>query len=222
MDHREVTVDLQVFPLHIIKSALYGLSDRIDGRIDTITDGKAVITLLPVATGAAVAESERALNSALIAASVNEHAFQAAAPIRNYLAQTALSITTQSQQTIAEFAASMGQQPVASQHAGSASEHVNVAAPEFDAESSPTQAGNRIMLEEELGRVLLFIDTRRYQLPDILWAAHAARHTINCGVDCWGSNRLLVRLRPLEQTADLASLAPAFEHWLEIATEQPR
>jgi hypothetical protein len=35
--------------------------------------------------------AEREFNAALIAASVNEHAFQAGASIRNYLAQTAFS-----------------------------------------------------------------------------------------------------------------------------------
>lgn len=222
MEAQEVTINLQVFPLHIIKSALYGLRERIDGRIGTITDEKVAITLLFAEEKADAAEVERAFNQALIAASVNERAFQAAAPIRNYLAQTALSITTQSQQTLTDFAASMGQQPTAAQHAGSASEHVNVVVPEFDAESSPTQAGNRIMIEETQGRVLLFVDARRYQLPEVLWAAHAARHLINCGVDYLAGNRLVIRLRPRDQSITLTALAPTFEHWLEIATEQPR
>ncbi len=222
MKAQEFTIDLQVFPLHIIKSALYGLSERIDGRIGTITDEKVAVTLLFAEEKADAAEVERVFNQALIAASVNERAFQAAAPIRNYLAQTALSITSQSQQTLADFAASMGQQPAAAQHAGSTSEHVNVVAPEFDAESSPTQAGNRIMIEEELGRVLLFVDSQRYHLPDVLWAAHLARRAISCGIDYLAGNRLMVRLRPSGQTDDLASLTSAFEYWLEIATEQPR
>lgn len=222
MEAQEVTTNLQVFPLHIIKNALYVLSDRIDGRISSLADGKATVALLPIGKDLDNTELERIFNQALIAASVNEHAFQAAAPIRNYLARTALSITTQSQQTIAEFAASIGQQPIATQHAGAASEHVNVTAPEFDAESSPTQAGNRIMIEETQGRVLLFIDTRRYQLPDALWAAHATRHLINCGVDYLAGNRLVIRLRPRDQSITLTALAPTFEHWLEVATEQPR
>ena len=146
MEAQEVTIDLQVFPLHIIKSALYGLSERIDGRIGTITDEKVAVTLLFAEEKADAAEVERVFNQALIAASVNERAFQAAAPIRNYLAQTALSITTQSQQTIAEFAASIGQQPIATQHAGAAGEHVYVTAPEFDAESSSTQAGQQFQI----------------------------------------------------------------------------
>jgi|GEM_PF-1667211 len=222
MEAQEMTIDLRVFSLHIIKNALYVLSDRIDGHISSLADEKAMVTLLPTGVNLDSTEAERTFNQALIAASVNEHAFEAAAPIRNYLAQTALSITTQSQQTLADFAASLGQQPVAAQHAGAAGEHVNITAPEFETASTPTQAGNRAVIEEDLGRALLFVDTRRYHLSEVLWAAHTARHTLSCGVDYLAGNRLVVRLHPLTQSADLASLVSCFEYWLAIAVEQPR
>jgi hypothetical protein len=134
---REIVVDLGIFPLPIVESALYVLSERIDGRIGAEVDGKITITLAPLEQDLGPAGMERALNQALIAASVNERAFQAAAPIRSYLAQTALSITTESQQTIQEFAASLGNAR-GDEHAGAPACHVDISAPEEQADSTAT------------------------------------------------------------------------------------
>jgi len=42
---KEIVVDLGIFPLSIVKSALYVLGDRIDGRIGEEAYGKITLTL---------------------------------------------------------------------------------------------------------------------------------------------------------------------------------
>jgi hypothetical protein len=160
---REIVVDLGIFPPPIVESALYVLSERIDGRIGAEVDGKITITLAPLEEGLDPAAMERAFNRALIAASVNERTFQMAAPIRNYLAQTALSITTESQRTIEEFAASLGSEG-ADKHAGAPADHVDISAPEEQADSTAT--GVQLTVDDENGRVLLRLDGRKYLLLD--------------------------------------------------------
>jgi len=212
----EVVVDLGIFPLLIVQSALYVLSDRIDGRIGEAVDGKAPLTLIPLEAGLDVAGMERALNQALIAASVNEHAFQAAAPIRNLLAQTAFSITTENQQTIQEFAASLGNAR-GDEHSGAPADHVDV--PAAEGQDGAAATGNRVVVEEEHGRVVVLVDTRRYLLPDVLWAANEMQETCACSVGNLSGNRLVVQLKPKADVA-LAALGEEFERWLDLAVER--
>ena len=214
---KEIVVDLGIFPLSIVKSALYVLGDRIDGRIGEEADGKITLTLAPIEEGLDSAEMERALNQALIAASVNERAFQAAAPIRNYLAQTALSITTESQQTIEEFVASLGSTRT-DEHAGAPAYHVDIPAPEEQGDLTTT--GVQRTVDEENGRVILQLDGRRYLLPDALWAAHEMRDTCPCSIDVMPRGQLLVLLEPTSEEANLNTLGERFEHWLEVARER--
>lgn len=213
----EVMVDLKIFPLSIVKGALYVLSERIDGRIGEEADGKITLTLVPLEESLDSAGMERALNQALIAASVNERAFQVAAPIRNYLAQTALSITTESQQTIEEFAASLGSEGT-DEHAGAPTEHFHV--PVIDEQADLTAAGVQLTVDEENGRVLLRLDGRKYPLPDALWAANEMRETCPCSISSLPHGQLIVLLEPQGEEADLNALGERFEHWLDVARER--
>jgi len=214
---KEVVVDLGIFPLPIVESALYVLSERIAGRIGAEANGKITVTLAPLEEGLAPTAMERAFNRALIAASVNERAFQAAAPIRNCLAQTALSITTESQQTIQEFAASLGNVR-GDEHAGAPACHVDISAPEEQADSTAT--GVQLTVDDENGRVLLRLDGRKYLLPDALWAAHEMRDACTCSISSLPHGQLLVLLEPKDEEADLNTLGERFEHWLEVALER--
>jgi len=215
---REVVVDLGIFPLPIVQSALYVLSDRIDGRVGEAVDGKLTLILVPLEAGLDSAGMERALNRALIATSVNERAFQAAAPIRNYLAQTAFSITTENQQTIQEFAASLGNTR-GDEHSGAPADHVDV--PAVEGQGDLTASGNRVVVEEEHGRVVVLVDARRYLLPDVLWAANEMREACACSVSNLPGNRLVVQLKPKADAA-LAALGEEFERWLDLAVERSR
>jgi hypothetical protein len=217
----EVMVNLQVFPLSTVKSALYVLSERIDGRFGEEVGGRIGVNLVPIEKSLDAAQVEREFNAALIAASVNEHAFQAGAPIRNYLAQTAFSITTENQQTIEEFAASLGNQ-CAVEHAGAPSDHVDISGAEYDERTTSTPAGNRLLVEEDNGQVVLFIDTRRYLLPDVLWAANEIRDRCACAISNLPGNRLTVQLKPHEEGAALGPLCEVLERWLNIAVERSR
>jgi hypothetical protein len=222
-----LTVDPRIFALPVVQSALYVLSERIDGRFQVQEDGYIHLTLHALANGLSAAEIERELNAALLAASVNERAFQRAAPIRNYLAQTAFSITTENQQTIEAFAANLTN---ASEHAGAPSAHVDIQM--TDEQADPTPAGNRLSVEQENGRVLLRLDGRKYLLPDVLWAAHELRETCTCAVSHgpplplrsgdYSHGQLLVILQPDEATPDLHGLGQCFEHWLGVAAEHWR
>jgi hypothetical protein len=214
---KESVVDLGIFPLPIVESALYVLSERIDGRIGEEVDGKVTLTLTPVEDGLDSVGIGRALNQALIATSVNEYAFQIAAPIRNYLAQTALSITTESQQTIEEFAASVGNER-ADEHAGAPTCHVNISLPE--GENGSTATGVQLTVDEENRRVILRLNGRKYLLPDALWAAHEMRDTCTCSIDNMPHGQLFVTLEPNGEETDLNALGERFEHWLDVARER--
>lgn len=214
---QEVVVDLKIFPLPVVESALYVLSERIDGRIGEEVDGKITLTLTPVEDGLDSAGMERALNQALIAASVNDRAFQMAAPIRNYLAQTALSITTQNQQTIEEFAASVGSER-GDEHAGAPTDHVHI--PASEDQEDLTTTGVQLTVDEENRRVTLRLDGRKYLLPDALWAAHEMRDICPCSIKTMPHGQLAVTLDPTSEEADLNALGERFEHWLEVARER--
>jgi len=220
MANVEVIVDLEVFPLPIVESALYVLSERIDGRIGEKVDGKIILTLASLEEGLDSAGMERALNQALIAVSVNEHAFKMAAPIRNLLAQTALSITTESQKTIEEFAATL-EGGRGEEHSGAPATHVHILSEEND-HSIPTATGNRVLVEEDNGRVLVFIDTRRYLLPDVLWAANEMRDVCACSISNMPGNQLVVQLKPHEEGVALGPLSEEFERWLDVTVEHSR
>ncbi len=215
--NNNVTIDLQIFPLPIIKSALYVLSERIDGRIGAMRNGSVTVSLTPIENDMDAAQAEREFHKALITASVNEHAFQTAAPIRNYLAQTAFSITSENQQTIEEFAASMGNQ-CAVEHDGAPSAHINISSDEFDEQTTTTTAGNRVL--EEVDRIVLFIDSNRYLFPDVLWAANEMQEVCACSIDYLPGNLIAVQLQPHQSDAALGPLRQTFEHWLNIATER--
>lgn len=214
---KEVVVDPGIFPLPIVESALYVLSDRIDGRIGEEVDGKIALTLAPLEEGLDSAAMERAFNRALIAASVNERAFQMAAPIRDYLAQTALSITAESQQTIEEFAASLRNEWT-DEHAGAPTCHVDISLPE--GEDGSTATGVQLTVDEENRHVFLRLDGRKYLLPDALWAAHEMRDTCTCSIDNMPHGQLSVLLEPNDEEADLNTLGERFEHWLDVAVER--
>ncbi|HET90324.1 MAG TPA: hypothetical protein ENN99_06250 [Chloroflexi bacterium] len=214
---KETIVDLEIFPLPIVESALYVLSERIDGCIGEEADGKITLTLVSLEEGLDSAGMERLLNQALIAASVNERAFQIAAPIRNYLAQTALSITTESQQTIEEFAASVGSER-ADEHAGAPTDHVDISLPE--GEDGSTATGVQLTVDEESSRVLLQLNGRKYLLPDALWAAHEMRDTCTCSISNMPHGQLFVTLEPKGEEANLNTLGERFEHWLDVALER--
>jgi hypothetical protein len=142
-----------------------------------------------------------------------------AAPIRNLLAQTAFSITTESQRAIEEFAASMGDER-AEEHAGAPSDHVHIS-PEED-NTTPTAVGNRVLVEEDNGRVVMFIDTQRYLLPDVLWAANEMGDLCTCSISNMPGNQLTVQLRPRGEGEALGRLSEEFERWLNIAVERSR
>ncbi len=221
MDNTQVKVNPQIFPLPVVQSALYVLGDRIDGRIGEAADGQLVVTLTAIEEGLDAAAMERAFNRALIAASANERAFQAAAPIRNYLAQTAFSITTESQQTIEEFAASMAGGADDEEHAGAPSTHLHGPSPD-DERFTSTEAGNRWLANEESGEVGLWLDTRQYLLPDVLWAANEMQATCPCVVSNLPHNLLTVTLQPGDDAVEPAVLVERFEHWLVIVKERNR
>ncbi len=213
----ESVVDLKIFPLPIVESALYMLGDRIDGRIGEEADGKITLTLASLEEGLDSAGMERALNQALIAASVNERAFQMAAPIRNYLAQTAFSITTENQQTIEEFAASVGSER-GDEHAGAPADHVDISLPEDQGDLTTT--GVQLIVDEENGRVLLRLDGRKYLLPDALWAAYEMRDACACSISNMPHGQLFVTLEPNGEEVDLNTLGERFQHWLDVALER--
>ena len=219
MSNTRVEVNLQIFPLSIVESALYVLSERIDGRTGEVENDQVSVTLEAVEEGLDAAGMERAFNQALVAASVNERAFQAAAPIRNYLAQTALSITTETQQAIEQFAAGMGSER-ADEHAGASAGHVDISLPEEQADSTTT--GVQLTVDEENKRVFLRLDGRKYLLPDALWAAHEMRDTCPCSIDALPHGRLLVVLDPNSEEANLNELGERFERWLDVARERPQ
>lgn len=163
---------------------------------------------------------EHAFNRALIAASVNERAFQRSASIRNYLAQTAFSITIQNQQTIEEFAASMAD-GWSEEHTGAPSAHLHAPPPDDD-RFTATGIGNRWLVDEEEGRIVLQIDTRRFLLPDALWAANEMAGTCGCTIDNLPGNQLIVGLELSAGGAEPVALVEKFEHWLVIAQEHRR
>jgi hypothetical protein len=220
MDKIEIKVSLQIFPLSIVESALYVLGDQIDGRIGEAADGQLVVTLTALEEGLGAAEMERAFHRALIAASVNERAFQATAPIRNYLAQTAFSITTESQQTIEEFAASMDSDRD-EEHAGAPSAHLHALPPDDESFTS-TEAGNRWLMDEKDEQIGLWLDTRQYLLPDALWAANEMQATCPCIINNLPGNQLVVTLRPSQDNMEPAVLVEQFERWLAVAQERRR
>lgn len=220
MDHIKVGINLETFPRPIVESALYVLGDRIDGRIGEAVDGQIAISLTAIEEGLDAAGMERAFHRALIAASVNERAFQTAAPIRNYLAQTAFSITTESQQTIEEFAASLiGDRE--EEHAGAPTCHLHSPAPE-DENFTKTEAGNRWLVAEENGEVALWLDTRQYLLPDALWAAHEMQETCPCTVHNLPRGQLVIALQLAQDDPEPAAMVAQFEHWLALAGERRR
>lgn len=214
----KVTVDLGIFPLPIVKSALYVLSERIDGRIGEETDDQLALTLTPIEAGLDAAGMERAFNRALIAASVNERAFQRAAPIRDYLAQSALSILAQNQQTIEEFAASVAGQRD-QEHAGAPTPSTD-GSHEGDDAFAPTEFDNRMLLDAEKGQVVLRVNTRKYLLPDVLWAANEMREVCDCSISYTPNNQLIVQLKPGQNGPELPLLSQTFERWLKVAVER--
>lgn len=220
MSNTQVKVNLQIFPLPIVESALYVLSERLDGRIGELEDGQIAVSLTALEVELDVVEMEHAFNRALIAASVNEHAFQRSASIRNYLAQTAFSITTQNQQTIEEFAASMADR-WPEEHAGAPSAHLHGPPPDDD-RFTATEIGNRWLVDEEEGRIILQLDTHRFLLPDALWAANEMADTCGCTIDNLPGNQLIVVLELSAGGAEPVALVEEFEHWLVIAQEHCR
>jgi hypothetical protein len=216
----QIKVNLEIFPLPIVESALYALSERIDGRIGEIKDGRVSVALTAVEQGLDFAEMERALHRALIAASVNERAFQMAAPIRNYLAQTAFSITTQNQQTIEEFAASVAEDQ-GQEHAGAPTQTADDSPPEDDPFAA-TAFDNGILVDAGNGQVVLRINPHRYLLPDVLWAANEMRDVCDCSIDNLRRDQLTVQLKRRQDDVDLTTLGQNFERWLEVAVERGR
>lgn len=214
---KHVTVDREIFPLSAVESALYVLSERIDGRIRAEADGDLAVTLHALEEGLDTDEMERAFNRALIAASVNERAFQAAAPIRNYLAQTALSITTESQQTIQEFAASLGNAG-GDEHSGAPTGHVDVVWPGEPVEAPAT--GIQWTVDTENERVLVRLDGRQYLLPDALWAAHEMRDLCFSSITTLPRGQLMILLEPDGRAVDIDMLGERFERWLNVARER--
>ncbi|HDQ72556.1 MAG TPA: hypothetical protein ENN19_10730 [Chloroflexi bacterium] len=214
-----VTVDREIFPISAVESALYVLGERIDGRIRAETDDNFAVTLHALEEGLDTDEMERAFNQALIAASVNERAFQAAAPIRNYLAQTALSITTESQQTIQEFASSLGNVG-GDEHSGAPTGHVDIAWPGEPAEMPAT--GVQWTVDTENERVLVRLDGRRHLLPDVLWAAHEMRDLCPCSITTLPHGQLMVLLEPDGRAVDVDTLGERFERRLNVARERSR
>jgi hypothetical protein len=218
MDNIQLGINLEIFPLPIVESALYVLGDRMDGRIDEAADGQLVVSLTAIEESLDAAGMERAFHRALIAASVNESAFQAVAPIRNYLAQTAFSITTESQQTIEEFVASLAGNQTEEQ-AGAPSTHLD-SLPENDERFTPTEAGNRWLQNEENGEIALWLDTRQYLLPDALWAAHETQEACPCIVNNLPRGQLVITLNPTQDGLEPTALVAQFEHWLALAKER--
>lgn len=217
MSDTTLTVDPRIFPVPIVQSALYALSERIGSQIQIQEDGQLYLTLHALVVGLDGAKIRQELDAALLTASVNEWAFQKAAPIRNYLAQTAFSITTENQQTIEEFAAGLGNER-ASEHAGAPSTHINFQATDETANLTP--AGNRLTVEQENGRVLFWSDPRKHLLPDTLWAAHELRDACTCEISHGPHGQLFVLLTPHDARTDLRLLGQRFEHWLGIAGER--
>jgi hypothetical protein len=206
------TVDTGIFPLPIIQYALYTLSDTLEGQIVSQADGKVIVKLAPL-TALTEQEITRAWNQTLLTTSVNEHAFQVSAPIRNHLAQTVLSITTQTQQTITEFVADqISQRDV--EHAG-APPHIDVAiTPAKETSPPPLQA---VKMDAQAGSVDIALDTRRYLLPDVLWAVHHVRGACAEFVLNQSGKSLITRLQRQEPAVELESLIEQFKHWLGIA-----
>ena len=154
-------------------------------------------------------EIGRVWNQALLTAGVNEHTFQTSAPFRNYLAQTAFSITTEAQQTLDELVASqISRRDV--EHAGAG--HVNTNSPSKDkAEPAPPYV---IQTDGKAGTVIVSLDPGRYLLPDVLQAVHQLRDArAEFVLNRPGSN-LVVKLRPAEPEISLESIVEQFERWI--------
>ncbi len=218
MSHTKISVNPRIFPLTLVKNALYVLSDRIDGRLDEAGNGRIDVTLTSIAEEMTAEEMGRIFNQALIAANANERAFQMAAPIRNYLAQSAFSVTSQNQQTIQEFIASVvGERN--EEHAGAPVCHVDATSSEDDP-FTPTENDNGVLVNVEKGQVIVRINTHKYLLPDVLQAAYETRGICDCAISYLPNNQLGVELNPCQDGVDLDTLGATFEHWLEVAVER--
>lgn len=216
MRSTQVRVNLEVFPLSVVESALYAMSERIDGRIGRVKNGRVSVCLRAV-NELNTAEMERDFNQALVTASVNEHAFRRAAPIRDYLAQTAFSITSQNQLAIDDFVSSMVcSQP--KEHRG-ASPSPSTSPPPTNGHYAVTGSGNRWLTDEDNGEVVVWLDSRLFSLPDALWAANEMRCVCVCSINYLPGNRLTVMLKPGPDNGEPADLVRRFEQWLVIARD---
>jgi len=208
------TVDARIFPIQIVQYALYVLSGYIDGQIIEQNDDKAIVKLWS-STALAERELEQTWNQTLLATSVNEHIFQTSGPIRNFLAQTALSITTQTQKTINEVVAErIGQRDI--EHSG-APVHINIPPPSVEEEKDSPLYHTQV--NKEGGFVDIAISPHAFLVSDVLWAAHQVSDVIVELVLNQPGNVLVAKLKAKEPTTELESLVNEFMHWLNIAAE---
>jgi len=104
------------------------------------------------------------------------------------------------------------------EHSGAPATHVHILSEEND-HSIPTATGNRVLVEEDNGRMVVFIDTRRYLLPDVLWAAGEMKDICACSISNMPGNQIVVQLKPHGEGVALGPLSEEFEQWLNIAVE---
>lgn len=222
MSRVEMNIDTRIYPLEIIHSALNTLDESIDASLAPLSDTEVMVCLgrgeQDIGDGNGSGndiEMQRSLHRALIAAQVADHAFRRAQPIRNYLAQTAFSITSQNQQTIEEFTAGLVDDDE-QKHAGAAAAHTPErleAKPDCD----ETECGNRWHLDEQSGQVVVWIDTSAYVLPEILWAMHEMGKSCPCSVLNRSDHQISVVMEPQGEAPERR--VASFERWLVTARE---
>jgi hypothetical protein len=191
-----------------VEYALYTLNDRFDGRIAQQEDGQITVRLAPLE---AMAEEEigRIWNQTLLTTSVNEHAFESSAPLRNYLAQTAFSITAEAQQTLDELVASqISRRDI--EHAGAG--HVNINIP-LQEETNPAPP-YVVQKDGGAGTVTISLDPSRYLLPDMLQAVHEIRNARADFVLNRPGSALIIKLRPAKPETSLDSVVEQLERWI--------
>lgn len=200
-----LVVNTRMFPIQSIEYALCTLNDHLVGQI-TKQDGEYVTVQLASLKTMTEESIRRMWNQALSATSVNGHTCQTSAPLHNDLAQTALSSSTASQQTLDELAARhICQRDI--EHARVL--HMNtVLSTKGEVDPSPLRV---VQIENEAGVVIVSFNLNYWLLPNALLSIHRLRDTYAEFVLDRPGNSLIVNLRPMESETRLDSVIEQFE-----------
>jgi hypothetical protein len=212
-----MTIDTRMYPLEVVYSAVNTLDEGIDVSLDPVSETAVTVSLSWSRSNGSGddAEMRRSLNRALIAARVAGHAFHRTQSIRSFLAQTAFSITSQNQQTIEEFTAGLLHERE-QEHAGAATPG-QPERPMVEPDEEETRTGNQWQVDEESGDVVVWVDTNKHVLPEVLWAAYEMGNTCPCSVTNLNGNQVSVVMEPAGETPE--QLVANLERWLAKASE---